>query len=418
MKIFDEAFTGCTNLTEVQFKGDYLEYLGVKAFYDCTMLNEINIPEGIGYINREVFKNCSSLENFIIPVSVVSINNEAFENSGLESIVISENVSTIGNYAFKNCKNVETLTVKSSLVSIGKEAFLNLSADVDPEKTSINTMIDLSSVKYIGHSAFQDCKYLKFNAIIDSIGKGKVAYNDNLGNAHSSMDIGDKAFMNCLMLETVIINSDTNQNFANTYEETFKGCTGLKSAVLNVNITRVDYRFFQGCTSLESVSISTTQKLEIQQSAFEDCKALSTLNLPEVDAIGNYAFDGCTSLESITIPEDVTSIGFMTFNDCTSLKSVTIHENVTSIGQNAFQDCTSLTTITIPGNVTSIKSGAFKGCSSLNQIIIKDVSKIKTADDRCFELGSEGIVDVYVNVNTVETSLSEHFWLSDNLSGE
>ena len=41
-------------------------------------------------------------------------------------------------------------------------------------------------------------------------------------------------------------------------------------------------------------------------------------------SIGNYAFEDCKSLQSVTIPDSVTSIGNWAFSDCSSLQSVFI----------------------------------------------------------------------------------------------
>ena len=87
--------------------------------------------------------------------------------------------------------------------------------------------------------------------------------------------------------------------------------------------------------------------------------------------IGNSAFNGCRSLTSINIPEGVTSIRDNAFYNCSSLTSITIPEGVTSIRDNAFNGCRSLTSINIPEGVSSIGTNAFNSCYSLTDIVIK-----------------------------------------------
>ena len=67
----------------------------------------------------------------------------------------------------------------------------------------------------------------------------------------------------------------------------------------------------------------------------------------------------------------VTSIGKSAFEECRSLTSVTIPNSVTSIGGNAFAYCRSLTSVTIPNSITSIADYAFGQSSRLTEPIYK-----------------------------------------------
>ena len=84
-------------------------------------------------------------------------------------------------------------------------------------------------------------------------------------------------------------------------------------------------------------------------------------NTYPVTSIGSLAFNDCKNLTSVTIPNSVTSIGDYAFSDC-SVTSVTIPNSVTSIGKYAFSGCSSLTSVTIPSSVNSIGSYAFSSC--------------------------------------------------------
>ena len=119
---------------------------------------------------------------------------------------------------------------------------------------------------------------------------------------------------------------------------------------------------------------------QIGDSAFEDCRSLTSITLPDiVSRIGMYAFRNCSKLTNITIPDNVTSIGAAAFWKCSSLTSVTIPNSVTWINDDAFRDCSSLTSVIIPDNVTTIGYSIFQGCSSLTSIS----GKFASADNRC-----------------------------------
>lgn len=124
---------------------------------------------------------------------------------------------------------------------------------------------------------------------------------------------------------------------------------------------------YKGLTADEINGHMKTARLkEIGEKAFENCKSLVEVEIPDgVTSIGNYAFADCSGLTSINIPDSVTSIGKGVFYGCSNLTNITIPESVTSIGEGAFCECNSLTSIYIPKSVTSIDRGAFAQCYSL-----------------------------------------------------
>ncbi|MBE5747485.1 MAG: leucine-rich repeat domain-containing protein [Clostridiales bacterium] len=77
------------------------------AFYGCSSLTEIVIPEGVTSIGDGAFRGCTSLTSVVIPERVTSIGGYAFYGcSSLTEIVIPEGVTNIGDYAVYGCTNL------------------------------------------------------------------------------------------------------------------------------------------------------------------------------------------------------------------------------------------------------------------------------------------------------------------------
>ena len=79
------------------------------AFYNCSNLASISIPNSVKAIGKQAFSGCSSLTSITVPgVSVIKENT--FENcSSLISVTIPNSVKSIGVYAFYNCNSITWL---------------------------------------------------------------------------------------------------------------------------------------------------------------------------------------------------------------------------------------------------------------------------------------------------------------------
>lgn len=99
-------------------------YIGSYAFYKCTGLTSVTIPESVTTISYRAFEDCTGLTSVTIPSSVTSIGGSAFYDcTGLTSVIIPEGVTSIENSAFSGCTGLTSITIPSSVTSIGKYAF-------------------------------------------------------------------------------------------------------------------------------------------------------------------------------------------------------------------------------------------------------------------------------------------------------
>jgi hypothetical protein len=265
------------------------------------------------------FYNCSSLTSVTIPNSVISIGTYAFNScSSLTSVTIPNSVTSIGTYTFYNCRSLTSVTIGNSVTSIGDSAFRSCSS-----LTSVT--IPNSVTSSIGTYTFFGCTSLT---------------GVTIGNSVTS--IGDSAFYGCTSLTGVTIpNSVTSIGTS-----AFYGCTSLTNITIGNSVTSIGSYAFNDCTSLTGITIPNSVTI-IGDRAFYQCSSLTGVTIPNsVTSIGTYAFNSCSSLTGVTIGNSVTIIGNNAFNGCTSLTSVTFAGTIPATGFGA--------TTPFPGNLRTM----------------------------------------------------------------
>ena len=140
------AFYSCTSLTEVTIPDGVTNIEGF-AFTNTpwliakqeenplviingtlidgtTCTGSVTIPDSVTSIAGGAFDSCTGLTAITIPESVTSIGDSAFYRcTGLTEIAIPESVTSIGNYAFDSCTNLTKITIPDSITSISNYAF-------------------------------------------------------------------------------------------------------------------------------------------------------------------------------------------------------------------------------------------------------------------------------------------------------
>jgi hypothetical protein len=170
------------------------------------------------------------------------------------------------------------------------------------------------------------------------------------------------------------------------------------TALTSVNLPAVtilsDYAF-GNCAALTSVSFPTVTSLGVN--AFYGCTALTSVSFPAVTSLNG--FGNCTALTSVSFPAATSIRGFgnctalttlteasfpvatsiedVAFAVCTALTSVNL-PNVTNIGIQTFQSCTALTSVNFPA-ATSIGDSAFGYCPALSTADLPAVTSIGRA---------------------------------------
>lgn len=178
--IGDKAFYKCTGLTSISIPNSVTR-IGTDAFYYCAGLTEITFPSSLEYIGDYAFSLCTGLTSITIPNSVTHIGNRAFascsgvktlefnaENcntcgghnknnysvidyafpTSISTVKIGNNVTTIPDYFLYNNRSITNVDIPNSINNIGAYAFYNC--------YKMETIVIPNSVKTIGVGAFED----------------------------------------------------------------------------------------------------------------------------------------------------------------------------------------------------------------------------------------------------------------------
>ena len=300
--------------------------------------------------------------------SVTSIGEDAFYLcSGLTSVEIPNSVTTIGNYAFRNCNSLTSITIPNSVISIGLLAFFDCVSLPSISVDEANTVYTSENGVLMSKDGTTLVTYPH--------GKKETAYTI----PNSVTNIGFCAFYGCSSPTSITIPSSvtTIEGYA------FYGCTGLTSIIIPNSVTNIGRNAFTFCTSLKNIVFEDGDSPIFFGSSVLSSSPIESIYWGRKHNTYSPPFSEIKNPYSVTIGNSVTSIEDGAFYYCSGLTSITIPNSVTSIGKFAFNHCYALTSITIPNSVTSIGDGAFIACSGLASIIVETGNTKYDSRDNC-----------------------------------
>ena len=316
--ISDYAFSDCDSLRSVTIP-DSVEYIGSSAFTGCTSLTSVTIPNSVTSIGKWAFSNCpieyvsmpmdaikhipqSKLKEVVI-TSGTSIGEDAFYNcTSLTSVTIPDSVTSIGEDAFYYCCSLSSVNYLGTIeqwcgityggycanpLHNGAKLYLNgeeVTNLVIPDTvteikacafygcTSLTSVTIPGSVTSIGEYAFYKCYKLvevynlsSLDITAGSSSNGLVGYYAL--DVYTSLDTPSK------------LSTDENGYIIYTDGQikSLVGYVGDETELtLSSGITAIYKYAFYNCDSLTSVTIGNS-----------------------VESIGDYAFYSCDSLSRV-----------------------------------------------------------------------------------------------------------------------
>ena len=174
----------------------HVKSIGNWAFYQCSRLTSVSLPESIISINNRAFDGCQSLNSITIPNNVKNLGANSFSFTGLTSIELPLSVTSIGNYAFSGCMGLKSVTIHGNIKSISLGSFTNC--------YNLQSVIIEDGVEVIGDYAFMVCNKLESVLIPKSV-----------------IDIGFNAFYDCWSLKMIEVQWD-NPSKVTVFEDVFE----------------------------------------------------------------------------------------------------------------------------------------------------------------------------------------------------
>ena len=186
-----------------------------RAFYNCSNLESVTIPNSVQSIGEGAFSGCSSLKSATIPNSVRVIDGELFYGCGsLESVKMPNIATVIGAQAFYDCSSLKNIEIPDDVTHIGNKAFYGC--------TSIVSVAIPDSVTYIGGGAFYGCNNLNRVDITDILAWCNIEFEEEDANP---LKYAHNLYLNGELAENVVISGDV----ATIRKCAFSSCSSLKS---------------------------------------------------------------------------------------------------------------------------------------------------------------------------------------------
>ena len=277
---------------------DYYAYQDYTEVIIPETITYQNIPYTVWKIDEYAFAGCTRLKSLVVPNTVTSVGYRAIH--GCDSLAYLEVPDISMIYTLPN--RLKHVVINGG--GVDNDAFdrLRLSA-------SYLSYLELSGVTNttLPIRALYDCYRLDTLflpdglELLDYMALAECVNLKNIEIPASVQEIGDRAFENCRMLNTVTFNGENLSRIGNW---AFFQCLQLQNITIPEGVTEIGYAAFYGCAYLNEVTLpSTTQQLGDQ--AFASCSRMTKMYVDAAfpPTIDSKTFDKVSRSMPVYVPD-------------------------------------------------------------------------------------------------------------------
>lgn len=260
-EIVDDAvkitkFIGSATVVKVPetVEGKPVTIIGRKSFSQSRDFTAVILPKTTKTIESEAFFNCSWLRHITIPEHCTRIEEGAFAGTALTEVFLPASVVHFSNAVYQ-CP-----TLLSIKVDPANQVFKSVDGILyDKQVTAVlrcpegrtKPVVLPPTVHHVGRMAFHHCVNISSVTLPDGVDS-----------------IGQMAFYRCTKLESISIPRGVKKLEA----QTFVDCPRLKSISLPEGLEEIDGFNFIYCNNLKTITIPASVT-KIHEEAFTDCPA-------------------------------------------------------------------------------------------------------------------------------------------------
>ena len=342
---------------EAIYVNDNFQWINKNSFQNNTTLKVFDIPKEQKatklHIGASAFNSATALESFYISQNAAFEGTSTFQSAGLKTVEFASDWATgLQGYDFYKCASLTTVIglENTSITKIPVRTFSDCSSLSSVALPS--TLTTIEGVTYQGYGAFQNCSALKSITIPASVTK-----------------IGGYTFASSglvtITFEKRTLVYDEEGNLTNGLDmgeyAAFENCKSLTALVLPEGLTKIGNCFAKNCSVLASLTLPSTLSALDGGSHFEGT-ALTEVNGLEntkLTYLSSSMFRGLKSWKPdvIRLPNTCTTLYGYALADV-GMKTLYLGASFEKFeGNNPITGCSSLKTIYAPATATTIPLG-------------------------------------------------------------
>lgn len=215
-RLVEGAYAQNEEITEIIIP-DGTEDIGEVAFFGCTNLRSVRLPDSLRYIREEAFGE-SGLESVTIPEGVKGIDEKAFFSCGrLKRIEVTGHDTFVGPDAFGDCRNLLEGYVACGYPPVcnpPEELLYTLLWCTCPERHTEETCRRAETYIRDNETLIME-RILKFNntAAMNGISKRRLLRQENINGYVAAANENRQAELVALLLASIDNNTDNSGEF-------------------------------------------------------------------------------------------------------------------------------------------------------------------------------------------------------------